>query len=287
MSSFTSTVKDEVINLGEKSRKCCSFSLLYGFLFCAVNENNKYYIKTTNVEIADSFIKLCDFLFKKKHMCFYKNGKISIDSSILRFSTIDEYKSNVFKCDDCIHYFLRGIFLARGSLTDPEKSYLFEITLTDEDHAKKFLELLNDINLNFKLRERQGKFVVYTKDSETIEDFLAIIGAQSSAFVIMNNKIIKDLKNRTNRIMNCDDANINKSLLASKKYLSAIDYLIKTNNITRLPEQLQEAARLRMEYKELNYSELGKKFNPAISKSGVFHRLEKIFEISEEFKKEK
>ena len=104
MSSFTSTVKDEVINLGEKSRKCCSFSLLYGFLFCAVNENHKYYIKTTNVEIADSFIKLCDFLFKKKHMCFYKNGKISIDSSILRFSTIDEYKSNVFKCDDCIHY---------------------------------------------------------------------------------------------------------------------------------------------------------------------------------------
>ena len=86
--------------------------------------------------------------------------------------------------------------------------------------------------------------------------------------------------------MNCDDANINKSLEASKKYMAAINYLIESNNILRLPEQLKETVYLRLEHKELNYADFGRKFNPVISKSGVFHRLEKIVEIAEELKKE-
>ncbi len=286
MESFATTVKNEILQLEIKNKKCCMFSYLYGFLFCSQTENDKYYIKTNNVENANSFLKICDYLFKKKHLCFYKSGKISIESSILRYFTIAEYRKNIFKCEDCAYLFLRSVFLLRGTISDPSKMYLLEMTISDVDKANDILGLLNELGFNFKMRLRQNKYVIYSKDSETIVYFLAVIGANNSSFAIMNSKIVKDLRNTANRVKNCDDANIDKSLNASQKYLSAIRYLIESNNITRLPDQLKETAYLRLENMELNYAELGRKFSPVISKSGVFHRLEKIVELSEEFKKE-
>ena len=286
MESFSTTVKNEILQLETKNKKCCMFSYLYGFLFCNQTEDDKYYIKTTNVENANSFLKTCDFLFRKKHLCFYKNSKISIESSLLRYFTVAEYKKNIFKCNDCAYYFLRSLFLMRGTISDPAKMYLLEITISDENKANDLLELLVELGFNFKIRLRQNKYVIYSKDSETIEDFLASVGANNATFTLMNNKIVKELRNNANRVKNCDDANIDKSLNASQKYLSAIKYLIESNNITRLPDQLRETAYLRLENKELNYAELGRKFSPVISKSGVFHRLEKIAELCEEFKKE-
>lgn len=286
MSSFTTSVKEELLQYETKNKKCCMLSYLYGFLFCAEEDNGKYYIKTASVENANSFFELCDSLFKNKYLCYYKNGKISIDTGLLRYFTIAEYKNNIFKCDKCMFHFLRSVFLLKGTVTDPEKSYLAELSFSSLEKANELLGFLIDSGYQFKLRERAGKYVVYTKHSESIENFLGMIGAHSATFAIMNSKIFKDIRNKANRVMNCDDANINKSLEASKKYLTAINYLIESNKISRLPEQLMETAYLRLEFSELNYAELGKKFNPAISKSGLFHRLEKIVEITEEFKKE-
>ena len=286
MGSFTNAVKEEILQLEYKNKKCCMFSILYGFLFCAEKENDRYYIKTTNVEIANYFLKLCDILFKKKHLCYFNNGEISIESSLFRYFTIVEYKSNIFKCPDCEYHFLRSLFLVRGMVTDPNKSYLLELSFSSENKANELFSILSDLSFKFKIRERQGKYVIYTKDSETVEDYLAVIGANNATFTVMNSKIIKDVRNRANRISNCDDANINKSLDASKKYINAINYLIKSNKISKLNEQLTETAYKRLEFPELNYTELGKKFNPVISKSGIFHRLEKIVEIYEEIKKE-
>ncbi len=287
MISFSNKIKDEILDFDFKSKKCCAFSMLYGFLFCAEQKENEYIIKTANVKNAEFFIDLCNFLFKKQHLCFYKNGIISIDSSILRYFTIAEYQKKVFKCQECKNHFLKAVFLLRGTVTDPLKSYLAEINLTDKTKADELYGLLFDLGFAVRLRERQGKYVLYSKSSETLEDLLAFIGAKNATFEIMNSKIIKEIKNQTNRVMNCDDANINKSLAASEKYLSAINYLISSNNFSRLPEQLQETAMKRLEFKELNYTDLGNKFNPCISKSGIFHRLEKIFELSEMYKKEK
>ena len=143
------------------------------------------------------------------------------------------------------------------------------------DKANELREFVLGLGIDLKLRERQGKLVLYSKASETVEDLLAFIGAKSATFEIMNSKIMKEIKNQTNRVMNCDDANINKSIAASEKYIAAINYLISSNNLLRLPEQLQETALKRLEFKELNYTDLGNKFNPCISKSGIFHRLEK------------
>ena len=286
MASFSNDTKSEIIGLDIKGKKCCLFSFLYGFLFCSYSENNSSYIKSTNAENTDLVLKLCDFLFKKKHLFYYKDGKISIDTGVLRYFTIAEYKENLFKCEDCISYFLRGIFLASGSITDPEKSYLLELSFASLDKQTELKSFLDEIGFDFKSRERFGKYVLYTKNSEIIEDFMAKVGATSATFAIINSKITKEFRNNTNRVYNCDNANINKSLAASKKYTDAIEYLISSGKIDLLPDQLKETAYKRIEFKELNYSDLGRKFNPAISKSGLFHRLEKIVAICEEFKKE-
>ena len=286
MASFSNDTKNEIIGLDIKGKKCCLFSFLYGMMFCSQSENNANYIKTTIAENGNLALKLCDFLFKKKHLFYYKDGKISIDTSVLRYFTIAEYKTNLFKCDDCISYFLRGVFLASGSITDPEKSYLLELTLPSFDKQNELKEFLFENGFDFNSRERFGKYVLYTKKSETIEDFMAKVGATSATFAIINSKITKEFRNNTNRVYNCDNANINKSLAASKKYTDAIEYLISSGKIDLLPDQLKETAYKRLEYRELNYSELGRKFNPTISKTGLFHRLEKIVLISEELKKE-
>ena len=286
MASFSANTKSEIISLDIRGKKCCMFSLLYGFLFCAQEENNNYYIKTTSVENADLFLKLCDILFKKKHICYYKNGKISIDSGILKYFTIAEYIERVFKCDECNAMFLRGIFLVNGSISDPEKSYLLELSFADKGKQLELFNFLSENGFSFKIRERAGKHLIYTKSSEIIEDFMAKIGATSATFSIINSKIVKEFRNNTNRAYNCDNANINKSIAASKKYTEAIEYLISTGKIELLPDQLKETAYKRLEFKELNYTDLGKKFNPTISKSGLFHRLDKIVLICEEFKRE-
>ena len=142
MASFSNDTKNEIIGLDIKGKKCCLFSFLYGMMFCSQSENNANYIKTTIAEHGNLALKLCDFLFKKKHLFYYKDGKISIDTSVLRYFTIAEYKANLFKCDDCISYFLRGVFLSCGSITDPEKSYLLELTLPSFDKQNDLKEFL-------------------------------------------------------------------------------------------------------------------------------------------------
>ena len=132
---------------------------------------------------------------------------------------------------------------------------------------------------------RNKKHILYLKRSEAIEDFFANIGATSIAFDIMNSKINKELINNANRVTNCDSANINKAINASNKYNTVILELIESENINLLPEHLKEMALKRIEHRELSFSELGKLFNPAISKSGVYHRLEKILEFYNDLKR--
>lgn len=286
MISFSTNAKNEISNIQFKTKKCCLFALIYGYFFCSRNEGNKNIIRTSNENVAKLFINLCDHLFKKKHLCYYKSNHIYIDLDIIRYFTIEEYQKHIFKCEECRHFFLKGVFLSSGSVSDPEKSYLLEISMNSPDSKKQLLSFLTDMGLPFKERERSGKYIIYSKTSEVIEDFLARVGANNATFAIMNSKIIKEFLNNTNRVYNCDNANISKSLAASEKYISAINYLIETNKIDRLPDQLKETAYKRIEFKELNYTELGKKFNPVISKSGLFHRLEKIVELCEDYRKE-
>lgn len=278
--TFSSQVKYEILNSGEKMKKCCSFSFLYGFMLDAEKVENCLVRNFTFVENAKNLETIGLQLFSKKEVLYkITNKSITLDCTVIRFSTTVEIENNVFKCPHCRENFLKALFLACGTVCDPTKQYQLELIFNNSASANDVLELLNSLSLNAKISKRKNKYVVYFKRSEDIEDFLVHIGANNSAFEVMNSKINKEIRNTANRITNCDSANITKSIQASKKYVDAINYLIANNKIDLLPEHLRKTALVRLEYLDLNFADLGLKFDPIVSKSCVYHRLEKILEF--------
>ena len=185
-----------------------------------------------------------------------------------------------FLCDDCVKYFLRGVFLEFGTITNPDKSYHLELVLNNEITADSLAEVLTKYDMEPKKINRKNNYVLYYKESERIVDFLYIIGANKSAFHMMNTKIRKELRNNANRHANCDTANIDKTVSASMNHIDAINVLIANGGINDLPEELKETAYLRLDNPDITLSELAAIHNPPISKSGVNYRLKKLSEIS-------
>ncbi|MBQ7226525.1 MAG: DNA-binding protein WhiA [Clostridia bacterium] len=284
MISFAKRVKKELTEYGARLKSCCGYSLLYGILFCGEVYDGTVSLKCLNHEIGQHFVSLCEQLSVKKEFEYkYEKNRIMISNSFLRYESYEKIKKNVLRCGRCKEMFLRGVFLACGTVNDPNKSYRLELVFNNEDKAEQIFCVLNDVGIQPLRTKRNDKFVLYLKRSEAIEDFFASIGATSLAFDIMNSKINKELINNANRVTNCDAANINKSILASNKYNTVIEQMIEAEAINRLPEHLREMAVKRIEHKELSFTELGKQFSPPISKSGVYHRLEKILEYYNEF----
>ena len=285
MLSFAKKIKRELSINSQRQKVCCSYSLLYGLLFSSVIDNEYATLGCLNKDVARLFIDLCDQLGVKKSFFYsYEKNKLKISSNFVRFFDYNSIKSKIFKCARCKESFFKGIFLAYGTVNDPEKSYRLELLFSDEVKAEQIKNGLLEKGIEALCAYRNKKHVLYLKRSEAIEDFFANIGATSIAFDIMNSKINKELINNANRVTNCDSANINKAIKAANKYNSVILELIESEKINLLPENLKEMAIKRIENKELSFSELGKLFNPAISKSGVYHRLEKILEFYNEIK---
>lgn len=186
------------------------------------------------------------------------------------------------RCDQCRVTYLRRLFSVYGSVTDPLKSYHLDFTFHTKENCDAVEEILEQMELSFRRTTRKDKHVLYIKDSASIEEFLVTIGASGAAFDLMNEKIVRDFRNGVNRQVNCDTANIEKQLAAGKKYIEAIEKLIKANKIDALPEELRETARLRLENDQLSLTDLGKLFSPTVSKSGIRHRLERILRFAEE-----
>ncbi len=280
MFSFAKQVKKELCNLGEKQKNCCGYSMLYGLLFCSDIIDGYASLKILNNNVGEKFVALCKQHSVKSTLDYkYSKNRIEISSEFIRCNSIQDLKTNVFKCGRCKESFLRGVFLAVGTVNDPEKSYRLDLVFNDEKKASEIRAFLLDIGIESLFSKRKGKSVLYFRRSEAIEDFFANIGATSLAFDIMNSKINKELINNANRVTNCDAANINKALRASDKYNTAINYLFDTQEVNLLPPHLREMAEKRILHKELSFTELGKQFSPPISKSGVHHRLDKILEF--------
>ena len=183
------------------------------------------------------------------------------------------------KCPSCTSHLAAGLFISHGSVTDPAKRYHLDLKFTSEKTAADAAALLTECSLAPKTGKRGDASIVYFKDSGAIEDFLAFVGATGAAFDVMNSKIVKELRNSANRAVNCDTANIRKSLEASAKQLEMVNAMIENGMIEKLPKPLRETALLRSKYDQLTIAELGAKHDPPITKSGVKHRLEKITEI--------
>lgn len=182
----------------------------------------------------------------------------------------------------CKRSYLRGAFLAGGSVNHPESpSYHLEIFCSDRDHAEALVDLINQFDLNARFIERKKGYVIYIKEGEKITEFLNIIGAHSALFFFEDVRIMKDMRNSVNRLVNCETANLNKTVSASMKQIENIRLIESQIGLQQLPKKLREVAELRLRHPDMNLSELGEMIpGGAVSKSGINHRLRKINEIA-------
>lgn len=192
-----------------------------------------------------------------------------------------------FRCGACHANFAAGLFVSFGSVTDPDKQYHLELSFETKSERDAAEKVLSDGGVFMKEGQRSARYLLYLKSSGDIEDFLALTGATRAAFDLMNAKIVREVRGDANRQMNCDMANINKSLTAARQYTDAIQAIFHKGYESRLPEELRETARLRCENPQASMAELGLLHDPPISKSGVKHRLDKILQFYEGFAESK
>lgn len=200
------------------------------------------------------------------------------------FYTVNKVPESLLQNEECIRAFIRGAFIGGGSISDPGKNYHMEFVTNNEDFAKSLKDLINKLGFNCKVVSRKNNFVVYLKESEQISDLLSIIGAHNALLSLQNTKIVKAMRNNVNRIVNCETANLSKTVNASVRQIENIKIIQDTIGISSLPENLQEIARIRLECEDMSLKELGEMLEPPIGKSGVNHRLRKIEEIANDLR---
>lgn len=196
-------------------------------------------------------------------------------------TTSDLVNPLLLKNPCCRRAFLRGAYLTVGSMSDPEKSYHLEFVCIRESQANQLCNVLNDFNLDAKIVIRKKYFVVYMKEGSCIVDLLNIMEAHVSLMNLENLRILKEMRNSINRRVNCETANIAKTVNASSKQLIDIELIRDQCGLMNLPDNLREAAELRLEYPEATLKELGEYLNPPVGKSGMNHRLRKLSELAD------
>jgi DNA-binding protein WhiA len=263
-------------------------------------------ISTENAAIARRIYSLIKKTFKihtellvRKKMRLKKNNvyivripnevqevlsQLHIVSEGFHFATrIDK---GLIKNNCCKRAYLRGAFLAGGSVNNPEgSSYHLEIASMYEEHCQSLVQLANRFHLNARCIERKKGFVFYIKEGEKIIEFLSLIGAHQALLRFEDVRIMKDMRNSVNRIVNCETANLNKTIGAAVRQLDNIRFIQRELGLENLPEKLRVVAEIRLKHPDVNLQEVGDLLNGAVSKSGVNHRLRKIDELADKLRK--
>ena len=211
--------------------------------------------------------------------------KILLDLDIMDGAMFQSHISNEIKqSEKKTRAYLRGAFLASGSVNNPETSrYHLEIY---EEHNQDICDLLNQFDLNARTLERRNGYITYLKGAEKIADFLTLIGATNSMLKFEDVRIVRDMRNSVNRLVNCETANMNKTIDAASKQIENIHFIEATVGLQSLPEKLQEIAELRIQNPEISLKELGEMIpSGAISKSGINHRIRKINDFADNLRK--
>ena len=295
--SFCSDVKNELINI--RPSACCKPSYIYGFmLFGRSFSVKKISIQTGNENVAKEYAEIIKHTYKAQVDITvggsvrptYKAEVLSEGDRLKILALIDFGISetvidrSLFLRDCCVQSFIRGAFLACGNINDPLKEYRIEFSVKNEALAEDFNSILAELDINLRKTSRGKATVLYTKDSTTIEDLLTIMGDTARTLSVIDTKIMKSVKNNINRARNCDNANISRTVEASIKQRTAIEFLEKTDRLYSLPGELLEVALLRKENPEATLKELCKISVTPISLSGMNHRLKRIVEIYEDEK---
>ena len=197
---------------------------------------------------------------------------------------IPKVYSMLLKSNCCKRSFVRGAYFTVGSMSDPEKSYHLEFVCQNEEYAEQMVEILKSFSLDARIVLRKKYYVVYMKEGEGIVDLLNVMEAHVALMELENTRILKEMRNSINRRVNCEAANITKTVNAATRQVEDILYLKEHYGFHNLPENLCEIAMVRLENPEASLKELGELLNPKVGKSGVNHRLRKLTEIADRLK---
>lgn len=274
--------------------------MLYGIMYASRMDEGRPLIQTENIDLMNAAAELIRAVFPnvrtgivrlvKNSGSLYtlkiRSGWEDIAERFGDFSSIS--REAVSGGDEESGAFLRGVFVSCGSVTDPNKEYHLELVLPENDRTPALLDFIAEHGMSLKETARGGarskKTVLYAKESELIEDCLTYIGAANHSMEIMQVKIVKDFRNRVNRSVNCENANLDKTVAASNKSTADIEYIFSTMGADWLSPDLRETARLRVENPEMSLSELCGIFPEKISRSGLNHRLKKLSKLAEELR---
>ena len=204
-----------------------------------------------------------------------KTGLLEMDNSL------------VVQMNCCKRAFIRGTFLSSGSISDPEKGYHFEIVCPDRGKAEQLQGIIRSFHVEAKIVVRKKSYVVYVKEGAQIVDMLAVMEANVALMDLENIRILKEMRNTVNRKVNCEAANINKTVNAAVRQVEDIQLISRTVGFESLTDALAQVARLRLKYPDATLKELGMMLNPQVGKSGVNHRLRKLSEIADELRENK
>jgi len=283
--SYSSDVKEELNSFNNWKNKELLEAEFLGYILTgnALDNGEQIEFVTENEFNIERFFKILFNLkieYEPESKGKYFVAKISNTEVLSRFT---EFSSN--PQDEIKKRIIRGAFLGAGSVTDPEKSYHLEINFGEKRNAEYILNLCKSYGINFKIIKSKDKYMLYIKEAEQISTFLACIGANKAVLKLEDIRIFKEMKNNVNRMVNCESANLNKTVDAAILQIEDINFLKSINKFEELSEELKEIAMLRVEYPEASLKELGEMLVEPISKSGVNHRLKRIQNFAEEYKK--
>ena len=303
--SFSSDTKQEICQKLSTVRSL-QYSELYAMLLLGKEFSSRSIVfKTENEDTFSHFVFLLSRLFKAKCEVIAPNKGESGRNRAYTVTVISPEKCRaIFEhyghedrdlnlrvnranidSEDELRAFIRGAFLASGSVTDPEKGYHLEFSIPYRNLCRDICLIIREIpdcEVSVKMLSRLGAYIAYVKDSEQITDLLAYMGAGNCAMEIMGTKALKQVRNSANRLANSEIANLEKTAAASANQLKAIHILKKNGRFNLLPDELKEVANLREEYPELSLRDIGERLSPKISRSGVNHRMEKLIRLSKE-----
>lgn len=309
--SFSSTVKDELSQQCPMGRHCQIAEIAAIISMCGrivISEKDEYTVKihTENISVARKYFTLLKKTYnidtevsirRGSKMCIYtviiKRHKDAI--TVLKASKLLDRYGEIFENlsvndnliiqkDCCKRAFIRGAFLATGSISDPKKFYHFEIVCSTMNKAEQLKKIIHFFDIDAKIVERKKHYVVYIKEGSGIVDILNVMEAHVALMELENVRILKEMRNTVNRKVNCETANLKKTVSAAVKQIEDIKYIRDTKGLSILSEGLEEVAVLRIQNPEASLKELGEMLSVPVGKSGVNHRLRKICEIAEDLR---
>lgn len=314
--SFSKEVKNELLKQVSQARHCRIAELAAIISLCGkikINENNQYrlFIHTENCAVAQKSYVLIKKVFACEMFVSVRTSAVSSKSRVYVIAVkdyeaskkileaaklIDRYndiKENMSYVDNiviqnacCKRAFIRGAFMAAGSISDPEKSYHFEITAATMDKAKQLKQIIACFDIDAKIIQRKKYYVVYIKEGNQIVDMLNIMEAHVALMEFENVRILKEMRNSINRQVNCEAANIKKSVNAATRQIQDIKLIQKVRGFGSLSDGLKQVAELRLENEDMPLKDLGLLLDPPLGKSGVNHRLRKLSSIADSIREQ-